>query len=117
MKHLEEKLQIECVKWFDYQYPQYRSLLFHIPNGGKRSPSEAARFKRMGVRAGVSDLFLSVPNRDFHGMFIEMKSEKGKVTESQDAFLMAVHVNGYYVAIVNDFDTFKSVIETYLKNI
>ena len=33
-------------------------LWFHVPNGGRRSPEEAAIFNGLGVRAGVSDLIL-----------------------------------------------------------
>src|SRR5258708_7664463 len=33
-------------------------LWLHVPNGGRRNPREAARFKRMGVLAGASDLLL-----------------------------------------------------------
>ena len=31
---------------------------WHTPNGGRRSPIEAAIFNGLGVRAGVSDLIL-----------------------------------------------------------
>ena len=34
------------------------ALLFHIPNGGLRSKTEAARMKRQGVKAGVPDMLL-----------------------------------------------------------
>src|ERR1041385_8805282 len=37
------------------------SLLFCIPNGELRDKRTAAKLERMGVRPGVSDLFLSVP--------------------------------------------------------
>lgn len=49
MRHLEDKLQKACVKWFDYAYPKYRLTLHHSPNGGKRNSIEAAKFKQMGV--------------------------------------------------------------------
>ena len=35
--------------------------IFHVPNGGLRTKSEAAKLKAMGVVAGVADLFLPVP--------------------------------------------------------
>ena len=37
-------------------------LWFHVPNGGRRSPIEAAIYKGLGVRAGVSD-FDPAPRR------------------------------------------------------
>ena len=51
-----------------------------IPNGGKRNPREAARLKKQGVKAGVSDLFLPIPSNGFHGLWIELKNATGKAT-------------------------------------
>ena len=41
----------------------------------------------MGVKAGVSDLFLAYPNPNFHGLWIELKSEKGKKSPEQKHWL------------------------------
>jgi len=39
-------------------------------------PSEQVeRFKREGVLAGVSDIFVPVARGEFHGLYIEMKSQ------------------------------------------
>jgi len=60
MNHIEDNEQICLMEWAAAQsgkFPEL-SLIFHIPNGGKRNAREAARFKRMGVKAGVPDLFL-----------------------------------------------------------
>jgi len=37
----ESHIQIQCVRWFKYQYPQLASLLIHIPNGRHRSKRES----------------------------------------------------------------------------
>ncbi len=55
--------------------------LFAIPNGGRRNVREAARFRRQGVKAGVSDLFLPVPIYGAvapmsMGLWIEMKKRR-----------------------------------------
>ena len=114
MKHAESKLQQACIKWFDYQYPQYKLNLFAIPNGGRRGKIEAAIMNGEGVRSGVADLFLAVPNSDFHGLFIEMKSEKGRQNENQKLFEKAISGNYAYI-LVSSFDQFKATIEGYLK--
>ena len=114
MKHAESKLQQACVKWFDYQYPQYRLNLFAIPNGGRRGKIEAAIMNGEGVRSGVADLFLAVPNSNFHGLFIEMKSENGRQNENQKLFEKAISGNYAYI-LVSSFDQFKATIEGYLK--
>jgi hypothetical protein len=80
----EANLQQQCVKWFDMQYPQYSRYLFHIRNGGSiKSAREGLKFKRMGVRKGIPDLFLSLPTDMWHGMYIELKKKGGKPSKEQ----------------------------------
>lgn len=50
------------------------------------------------MTAGVWDVFLAVPMRDMHGMFLEFKSGNGKLSESQKAFRDAL-VNDYFFAV------------------
>lgn len=68
----EEREQMLVIQWFKRNHPDV--LIFHIPNGGYRRPSEAARLKAMGVVPGVPDLFIPEWN-----LFIEMKKEKGGI--------------------------------------
>lgn len=58
----EELMQINIINWARSVQDDYPALkwLMHIPNGGKRNISEAAKFKKMGVKAGVADLLLPV---------------------------------------------------------
>ena len=37
MSQEEHRLQCACVRWFGYQHPELRGLLFAVPNGGARS--------------------------------------------------------------------------------
>lgn len=60
------------------KYPELK-LLFHIPNGGRRDPVEAKHLREQGVKKGVPDLFLPVARNGFHGLFIEMKTERGGI--------------------------------------
>ena len=101
MRHLESKLQSECVKWFRLQYPKLALNLFAIPNGGARDVITGAILKREGVTAGVADLFLAVPRYKIGGeefcggLFIEMKAGKGRLTPGQVAFREALEPHGY----------------------
>ena len=45
-----------------YWHPEL-NLMFHIPNGGKRSKAEAGRFRAEGVKSGVPDICLPVARR------------------------------------------------------
>lgn len=96
------------------QYPEYATLLFAIPNGGARNAVTGARLKAEGVVAGVADLFLSVPGRGLHGLYIEMKTENGCQSKSQKEFQKDVMENGYGYAVCRTFDDFQLVVESYL---
>ena len=75
----EEQEQAAVMEWAMLMAKQFPDLedLFHIGNGGLRSKSEAVRLKRIGVKPGVSDLFLPAPVGKYHGLWIEMKRRKG----------------------------------------
>ena len=114
MKVNESQLQIACVNWFRMQFPQFRSLLFAIPNGGQRNVVTAARMKKEGVLAGVPDLFLSVPRGEWHGFYIEMKWGKNTASEAQEKFMLYAQKYGYKCQVVNSFDQFVREVEFYL---
>lgn len=114
MKQGESKLQIQCIRWFDLQYPNLKQLLFAIPNGGNRNIITAKIMKAEGVRAGVSDLFLSVASQGFNGLYIEMKYGKNKATPEQRTFIEAVRAHGYKAEIIDSFDKFQDQIQNYL---
>lgn len=96
------------------KYPELR-LLFHVPNGGKRSISEAVRFKAEGVKAGVPDLFLPVARGGFHGLFIELKASRGKVSALQNEWLTALAGQGYRAEICFGSEEARGVLTGYLK--
>ena len=90
-------------------------LLFHIPNGGSRGKAEAARFKAEGVKAGVPDLFLPVSRGPYHGLFIEMKRQKGgKVSDAQKAWIAALIDQGYLAVVCYGWKDAAELIEDYL---
>jgi len=122
MKKEEYNLQVACVTWFRLQYACYAKNLFAIPNGGSRNLFEAVNMKRSGTTAGVADLFLAVPKlcnnigQDwYHGLFIELKINKRKPTESQIEFQETVEATGYKYVIIRNFDDFQKLINEYLK--
>ena len=120
MNQHEHNLQVACVRWFRMQYPKYAKLLFAIPNGGKRHPTVAKKMKAEGVQKGVPDLFLAtavacdVDGYQWHGLFIEMKSEEGRLTLQQAEYLTSLDQQRYKTAVCRTFDEFKNVIDNYL---
>lgn len=114
MKQLEHNLQVSCVRWFDLQFPHLKPILFAIPNGGQRNKTVAAKLKAEGVRSGVADLFLSMPSKSHHGLYIEMKSGKNKQTDTQLQFQKLTTEQGYRYEVIRTFEQFKDLIVNYI---
>lgn len=95
------------------KYPELR-FLYAIPNGGVRTLRTAARLKAEGVLAGVSDLHLPVARGKFHGLWIEMKSESGRLSDAQKSWLNAMTTLGHAVAVCRGWDSARSMIIGYL---
>lgn len=97
----EAGAQETLFSWAQYQYAKYPelTLLYHIPNGGKRDARTAANLKRQGVKAGVPDLHLPVARGGYHGLYIELKVGKNKTTQLQNKWLDDLGKQGY-LAIV-----------------
>lgn len=115
MRHEEENLQIRCVEWFGLAYPAIRDLLHHSPNGGRRNAREGARFKAMGTRRGFPDLLLLYPSKGYHGLFIEMKSEKGRQQPSQKEWQTLAERVGYKYVICRSLGGFMDEVNGYLE--
>ena len=115
MNHLEDKEQAALFKWAAY-FPVLR-WMFAVPNGGYRNKPEAARLKRQGVKAGVSDICLPIPMNPYHGLFIEMKRSDGKgaLTDNQKAFQSHMELQGYKCVVCEGFEAAIKVIKEYAK--
>lgn len=97
------------------KYPELR-LLFHVPNGGSRGKVEAARFKAEGVKPGVPDLFLPVARGLWHGLFIELKRQKGgRVSEAQRRWIADLERQGYRAEVACGWREAAEIIEIYLQ--
>ncbi len=118
-QHKESELQIQCVRWFAYEYPHLRMLLYHPKNEGTANGRvRGAIAKAEGVVAGVADLILQAPSTDgFSCLAIEMKAPAGRQSQEQKLFERYITAaNGKYV-IVRSFDDFKSIVMEYVNSI
>jgi hypothetical protein len=78
-------------------------IWFHVPNGGWRTKAEAGKFKRMGVKVGVSDFILVAPaGARLHAL--ELKRWGEVPTEPQNAFLELVRAAGGRAEWADSFD-------------
>jgi hypothetical protein len=116
LKHEESKIQRGCVTWFRFQYRSLKHALFAIPNGGKRDVITASIMKGEGVLPGVADIFLMVPNNEYHGLWIEMKTKSGRHSDSQKDFMGTCEKFGYKYVTCRSLEDFQSCIREYLSN-
>ena len=109
----EDTIQTALIEWVRYN-PKIKNIVFHVPNGGSRTASEGAKLKRMGVLAGVSDIFIMRARHGFNGGFIELKTIGGKISPEQKSFLKSAEDEGYFTAVTWTLDEALEVVGWYL---
>jgi hypothetical protein len=109
----ETLAQIAVFDWIRL-HKEISPYAFHIPNEGKRSYFMGAILKRMGMRSGVSDIFIAIPNKTYHGAFIELKEGKNKPTNSQLQFLQDMSDKGYFTKVCFGSDETIECIKQYM---
>ena len=97
--------------------------LFAIPNGGARHVITGARLKREGVTAGMPDLMLcSVRSNiiegsqtDCGGLFIEVKTRKGRLQDNQKNMIERLRKEDYVVAVCRSVEEIIDAVASYLQ--
>ncbi len=99
MKNDEHLVQKAICEYLDMR----KIFYFAIPNGGKRSMTEAGRFKAEGVKSGIPDLCLLMSGIAF---FLEVKRPRtdsnpaGRLTENQKIMIEKLEDAGSDTAVV-----------------
>lgn len=116
--HNEDRIQMQCVDWFDRNYPPLKKLLHHSPNGGARSITEGKTFKDMGTRAGFPDLILLLYNNRYNYLAIEMKTmEKGsRQKPEQKEYEQLMNAFGGCYRVVRSKEEFIELVTAYINN-
>jgi hypothetical protein len=110
----EQQMLFQWAAWQSGKYPEL-ALMYHTPNGGHRSKAEAGRFKAEGVKAGVPDIFLPVARGRWHGLYIELKRQRGgKVSDHQKEWLEALEAQDYLVGVCKGWEAASKAILKYL---
>lgn len=113
----EDFEQIALMDWAAC-HPLITKYLFHIRNEAKRSYGEGIKAQRMGLKRGVSDLFLAYPRNNYSGFWIELKRPKtkehpaGVLNSYQKNFLLAMEDVGYKTGVFYSWiDAAKAIAE------
>lgn len=116
----ENKIQAEIVQWFTKNYclkhHKNRALIFSVPNElGKENAIRTLQAKATGLLSGVSDLIIITPKRKV--LFIELKTEIGKQSQSQKEFELRVNALGFQYHVIRSLEQFKNLIQNELSNL
>ena len=109
-RHIEESIQVACVKWFRLQYPNL--VIFAVPNGGSRNLYEAKNMKESGTLAGVADLV--IVGNGGKVLFVEMKAGKNKQEDSQVLFQNKVEKLGHKYIICRSREQFMKEVDLWV---
>jgi VRR-NUC domain len=105
----EAEIQMQLVAWAR----KHGLPLISIPNAGKRSLWAGQRERAMGLTAGVSDLFLAMPQGNYHGAWIELKAKGKKPSPIQLEWLQKMFKWGYYANWYDNLEEAKAAIAAY----
>lgn len=124
----EDEVQTMVLNWSKRQKFKGRPLfdyIHHSPNGGKRAAKigssgkryspEAAKFKRMGVKAGYPDLIIDIARGAYHGLRIEIKKDGNSyATPAQKERIEMLAKEGYCAVVAKGIDEVIETIKQYI---
>ena len=114
------RIQKACVKWYRYQYSDKKNLLFSITNGIPVADKNTRikiynRLIDEGLQPGVPDLFLSIGNSIYNGLYIEIKSKTDRLRKVQADMIRELESENYKCIIVRSLDEFIEQINEYMR--
>ena len=92
-------------------------FLFHIPNETVGGQKWVIRNRQLGAKSGVPDLMLPIPAKGYHGLFIEMKTKTGRISESQKRWLKSLNELGYLAVIARGWEEARDILLQYLEDL
>lgn len=110
MFYAESKIQQAIVKFAKL----CKIDVFSIPNGADVQASNRIRLTKEGLLPGVPDLFFPIASKTFFGLFMEVKSEKGRVSPKQKKIMNKLSWNGYKCVVVYSLDDAIKELKEYL---
>lgn len=110
----EHSLQLAMFEWAAYSTGRYPPLemLHCIPNGQYRKGQRL----EAGVKKGIPDTFLPYASQGYHGLYIELKWGKNKLSKHQKEVIAKLRKNGYRVEVCYTLEAIIKVIEDYLQD-
>jgi VRR-NUC domain-containing protein len=109
-------MQQTIIRWWGlackgYKLPEFALIAF--PNEGRRSPQAGRRMVAEGLRKGVTDLVLAVPTTHSSALWIELKTDTGRIRPEQRDFGIYL-ADRYTYRVCRSFDEARREIEQHL---
>ncbi len=122
-RQIEQALQKACVHMLDiyiHNYalakkltPEQTPIRYKINNEQTHGKAFIGSiYKLMGLQAGIPDLHF-IRDKDF-SCYFEFKEPKGSLTKSQKIMIPRLRALGHIVHIVDNIDSFESIIKDIL---
>lgn len=90
------------------------ALGYAVPNGGMRNKAVAGKLKAEGVISGVPDWHLPVSRKIWHGLWIEFKHGKNKLSENQVEYIAMLRQEGHLVEVCYTADEALGTVMRYM---
>lgn len=97
------------------RYNKFDKFIWHTANERQTSPQSGVLLKRKGVKPSVSDITVARQSQGYGGMYLELKSEDGKLSKHQSEFLHDMQEEGYKTYIAWSADEAIQAIKDYLQ--
>lgn len=102
----EAQIQKEIVTWFRERYKNYQ--IFSVPNEATHGGNG---WNAAGLLPGAPDLVLCLPEKI---IFIEVKSEKGRLSDNQKIFQMKCSTMNLPYFVIRSLQEFKDILRNNL---
>nr|MCK4930412.1 VRR-NUC domain-containing protein [Nanoarchaeota archaeon] len=109
----EDEIQSRTVDYMKLVYPK---AWYCASLGGQYQQyySQRNRAKRTGYIKGFPDLQILTGRGGFFGMFIEIKTHKGRATKQQEDWIQYLNDNNYYAVIGKGLPMILDEIDKYM---
>lgn len=103
----------DWVSWMANSESLY-SYLYHIPNEGKRTTYTGRNLVKAGLKKGVPDYHLPLPTNRWAGLYIEFKSESGRLSKHQIEWCTKLRYVGHQVVVCRSLTSAQYITEDHI---
>ena len=119
MPYTEQEIHMSIVAWLQLALPA-QSVIHHSPNEGRHQVAYRQKQKKMGMQKGWPDLELFVPDQSFISgtgkpIFLEVKSKKGRLRETQIETLERLRDLACHICVVRSIDETRDFLSEIIK--